>query len=311
MVHWSKARTCAAHDARLHSSNFARWTAGAAALNRLIITADDFGLSEPVNAAIEAAHRRGVLSAASLMVGGPAAADAIARARLLPTLRVGLHVVLVDGKPILDPADIPALVDGNGWLRNDLAAFGAQIAFRPSLRRQIEREMVAQFQAYRSTGLPLDHVNTHRHFHLHPVIAATIVRIGKSFGMRALRVPYEPWKVVADIEPQAQRRAGRIVAPWAAWLRHHVRRAGLITADAVFGLAWSGAMTKERFAALLGRLPQGLVEIYFHPGTTNSFPDAAPGYRYAEEFAALCDPECAAAARRSGYLLGGYMDAAV
>jgi chitin disaccharide deacetylase len=245
------------------------------------------------------------------MVGGPAAADAIARARSLPGLRVGLHVVLVDGKPILDPADIPALVDSNGWLRNDLPAYGARIAFRPWVRRQVEREMIAQFEAYRATGLPLDHVNTHRHFHLHPVIAAALVRIGKSFGMRALRVPYEPWKVVADIEPQTQRQAGRIVAPWAALLRHRVRRAGLITADAVFGLAWSGAMTKERLAALLGRLPQGLVEIYFHPAMTDSFPGAAAGYRYAEEFAALCDSESIAAARRSGYPLGGYMDAAI
>jgi hypothetical protein len=82
----------------------------------------------------------------------------------------------------------------------------------------------------------------------------------------------------------------------------------LITADAVFGLAWSGAMTKSRVAALLGRLPPGFVEIYFHPATTDAFAGAAPGYRYADEFAALCDPDCIAAMRRSGYALGGYSD---
>ena len=114
-------------------------TAGAGALNRLIVTADDFGLSEPVNAAIEEAHRRGILSAASLMIGGPAAADAIKRARALPNLRVGLHVVLVDGKPMLDAKEIPGLVDGSGWLRNDLAAYGAQIVLSPSLRRQVDQ----------------------------------------------------------------------------------------------------------------------------------------------------------------------------
>ena len=243
------------------------------------------------------------------MIGGPAAADAIKRARALPNLRVGLHVVLVDGKPMLDAKEIPSLVDGSGWLRNDLAAYGAQIVLSPSLRRQVDREIVAQFDAYRAAGLPLDHVNTHRHFHLHPVIAAAIVKVGKRYGMRALRVPFEPWRIVADIDPKTQRQAGRIVAPWAMWLRRRIRRAGLISADAVFGLAWSGAMTQQRLAALLGRLPGGLVEIYLHPATTNTFAGAAPGYRYAEEFAALCDSACIAAARASGYPSGGYADA--
>jgi hypothetical protein len=95
------------------------------------------------------------------------------------------------------------------------------------------------------------------------------------------------------------------------WLRRRVRGAGLVTADAVFGLAWSGAMTKERLAALLHRLPPGLVEIYFHPATENSFLGAAPGYRYTDEFAALCDADCVAAVHQSGYAVGGYSDVAV
>jgi len=281
---------------------------GARALNRLIITADDFGLSEPVNAAIEAAHRRGILSAASLMVGAPAAADAVARARALPTLHVGLHLVLVDGDPVADRAQIPKLLDSNGRLRNDLARYGAQIAFSAALRRQIETEITAQFEAYRATGLPLDHVDGHRHFQLHPAVAAAIIRVGRRYGMRALRIPVEPWRIVAAIDPKTQRQVGRIVALFAAWLRRRVRGAGLTTADAVFGLAWSGAMTKVRVAALLGRLPPGLVEIYLHPAMTNTFAGAAPGYRYADEFAALCDSDCIAAARQSGYALGGYAD---
>jgi hopanoid biosynthesis associated protein HpnK len=261
-------------------------------LNRLAITADDFGLSEPVNAAVEEAHRRGILSAASLMVGAPAAADAIRRARALPGLRVGLHVVLVNDDPMTPRAQIPALVDASGRLRNDLVGYSVRSVIAPSVRRQISAEITAQFEAYRATGLPLDHVNAHRHFHLNPVVAAAIVGIGRRYGMRALRVPVEPWRIVADIDPQTHRLAARVVAPWATWLRAQIRRAGLITADAVFGLAWSGAMTKSRVAALLGRLPPGFVEIY-----------------YADEFAALCDADCIAAARRSGYAIGGYADA--
>ena len=278
-------------------------------MNRLAITADDFGLSEPVNAAVEEAHRGGILSAASLMVGAPAAADAVRRARALPGLRVGLHVVLVNDEPMTPRAQIPALVDASGRLRNDLVGYSVRSVIAPSVRRQISAEITAQFEAYRATGLALDHVNTHRHFQLNPVVAAAIVGIGRRYGMRALRVPVEPWRIVADIDPQTHRLAARVVAPWATWLRAQIRRAGLITADAVFGLAWSGAMTKSRVAALLGRLPPGFVEIYFHPATTDAFAGAAPGYRYADEFAALCDADCIAAARRSGYAIGGYADA--
>jgi chitin disaccharide deacetylase len=242
------------------------------------------------------------------MVGGAAAADAVARARTLPNLRVGLHIVLTDGAPVSDPGEIPGLIGRSGEFRNDLALYGAQLAFDPAVKKQMAKEIAAQFAAYRATGLPLDHVNGHRHFQLHPAIAAAILRIGRAYGMRALRVPTEPWRTIAAIDPGTRRRLGRIVGPWAACLRRRVRSAGLATADAVFGLAWSGAMTKDRVAALLGRLPAGIVEIYLHPGTTNAFAGAAPGYRYAEEFAALCDADCIAAVRQSGYPVGGYMD---
>ena len=180
---------------------------------------------------------------------------------------------------------------------------------RPSLRRQAATEIAAQFEAYKATGLPLDHVDAHRHFHLHPTVAGLIMRIGRRYGMRALRVPIEPQHIIAGIDPQARRSASRITAPWAAWLRRAARRAGLTTADAVFGFAWSGAMTTPRLAALVGRLPAGIVEIYLHPAVIDGFPGAAPGYRYAEEFAALCDSACVAAVRRSGHALGGYADA--
>jgi chitin disaccharide deacetylase len=242
------------------------------------------------------------------MVGGAAAADAVARARRLPNLRVGLHVVLTDGRPVSPRGDVRGLVDAAGNFRNDLPLYGAQITFDGSVKRQIETEIGAQFEAYRMTGLPLDHVDGHRHFQLHPVIAGTVIAIGRRHGMKALRVPLEPWGTIAAIDPGTQRRLGRIVAPWAAWLRRRVRAAGLVTADAVFGLAWSGAMTKARLAALLRRLPPGVVEIYLHPALQNAFPGAAPGYRYTDEFGALCDPDCIAAMRQSGYAIGGYAD---
>ncbi len=273
-------------------------------LNRLAVTADDFGLAVAVNDAVDIAHRSGILSAASLMVAAPAAVDAVERARALPGLAVGLHLVLVDGRPALPPARVPDLVGPDGQFRTDMARLGFDIAFRPAVRRQLVDEITAQFDAYRATGLPLDHVNAHKHFHLHPVIGAEVIRIGHDYGVRAVRVPTEPVAVVGAIEPGAGGLAGRVMARWTRILRAQARRAGWVVPDAVFGLAWSGAMTAARLSALLERLPPGFTEIYLHPATVGEFPGHAAGYRYTDELAALTDPACLAAAR--GWPLGGY-----
>ena len=135
-------------------------------MKRLIITADDFGAAREINDAVEAAHRGGVLTAASLMVGARQAADAIARARRMPSLRIGLHVVLVDGRPMLPASALSHLVNGNGMLRSDLAALGTVIALHKQARRQAAAEITAQFEAFCATGLSLDHCNAHKHFHL-------------------------------------------------------------------------------------------------------------------------------------------------
>jgi hopanoid biosynthesis associated protein HpnK len=176
------------------------------------------------------------------------------------------------------------------------------------MRRQVAAEITAQFEAYRATGLPLDHVNAHKHFHLHPVIAAQIMAIGKKFGARAIRVPAEPVSIVRAIDPSVAALSPWLLGQWIRVLRAQVRRAGMVTSDAVFGLAWSGAMTAARIRGLLNRLPPGVIEIYAHPATADAFAGHAPGYRYADELAALTDPDCVAALRRSGYRLGGFGD---
>ena len=107
------------------------------ALKQLILTADDFGAALEVNKAVECAHRDGILSAASLMVAGEAAGDAVARARALPSLRVGLHLVLVEGRPVLPASAVPDLVDSTGHFRTDMARAGAAMFFLPKVRRQL------------------------------------------------------------------------------------------------------------------------------------------------------------------------------
>jgi hopanoid biosynthesis associated protein HpnK len=244
------------------------------------------------------------------MVGAAAASDAVARAKRLPELRVGLHVVLVEGRPILPPERIPDLVDANGWFRNNMLKAGIDFFFRPGRRRQLVAEIEAQFRAYHATGLALDHVNTHKHFHLHPTIAGAIVRIGRRYGLGAMRVPFEPARLLRDLEPGSGRRAAQLVAPWAALLRQRLRRQGFVVPDRVFGLAWSGAMTTRRLTALLSHLPAGTTEIYLHPATTNVFEGSAPGYRYAEELAALTAPAVKAATEASGARLCGFAELA-
>lgn len=271
-----------------------------AKVRSLVVTADDLGLAPEVNEAVEIAHRDGILTAASLMVAEPAAADAVERARRLPGLAVGLHLTLVEGRPALPPDRIPDLVGGDGRLRSDLAAYGVAIFFRPSVRAQVAAEIEAQFAAYAATGLPLDHVDAHKHFHLHPTVAGLVLAIGPRYGMRALRVPVEPLSVLSAVEPTRRGLEASLAAPYAKMLRARARRAGLAVADQVFGLAWSGSVTQARLAGLLARLPVGRTEIYLHPATSGGFPGEAPGYLYADELAALRAPEVLAARSRVG-----------
>ncbi len=277
-------------------------------MKRLVVTADDFGLSPEVNEAVEQAHREGILTAASLMVSAPAAADAVARAKRLPSLRVGLHLVLVEAWPTLPPADLPDLAGADGLLRADMAGLGLDLARRPAARRQLAAEITAQFEAYQATGLPLDHVNAHKHFHVHPLIAGAVLRLGRRYGMRALRVPREPRAILRRAEPGASPRPAYDSAPWAALLAWRARRAGLLIPDRTLGLAWSGAMTPARVAGLLAHLPEGLTELYTHPATGGGFPCEAPGYLYARERDALIAPASVAAARAPGVVRGGFSD---
>jgi chitin disaccharide deacetylase len=265
-------------------------------LKRLIVTADDFGLTIPVNEAVEEGHRRGILTAASLMVTGDAAADAVARAKRLPKLGVGLHLVLVDGAPALPPEQIPALVGRDGRFSTNVFTQGVRLFCLPAARRQLAAEIRAQLEAFRATGLTLDHVNAHHHFHLHPTIQQTLLRLAPEFDIRAVRLPLEP--------PAASGKrwawlTGFMEARQARRLRDNLDIAGMAHNDWMFGLADTGAMTAERVRHYLEQIPDGVSELYFHPATAR--PSVWPAnYRYADEAAALIDPEARAIIARRG-----------
>jgi hopanoid biosynthesis associated protein HpnK len=276
-------------------------------LRRLIVTADDYGAAPEVNDAVEKAHKNGILTAASLMVSGPAAADAVRRARTMPHLRIGLHLVLVEGKPVLPARDVPDLVDGSGHFRTDMARAGAAMFFLPKVKRQLEAEIEAQFAAFEATGLPLDHVNAHKHFHLHPTIAKLMVALARKHGAKGARVPLEPQEILAQIEHHRVPASMGLTAPFARALRRRFRREGLAAPDQVFGLAWSGAMRIARLLGLITNLPDGLSEIYMHPAT-GAYPGSAPGYDYAGELEALTDSRMAGLIKAKDIRLGGFCD---
>jgi hopanoid biosynthesis associated protein HpnK len=271
--------------------------APASARPRLIVTADDFGLHPAVNHAVERGFREGVLRAASLMVTAPAVADAVARAKRLPGLAVGLHLVLADGLSALPPSQIPELVDARGRFGDDMVRDGFRFFFLPYVRRQLEAEIRAQFEAYAATGLPLDHVNAHKHFHLHPTVLSLILSIGREHGLRAVRWPAEPG-------------SGPWLKPWLALMRFRLRRAGMRTNDHVFGIRQTGAMDEQALLDVLQRLPRGLSELYLHPATHGELTPTMANYRHADELAALLSPRVRRAVAEHCQLCNGFSDPA-
>jgi len=267
----------------------------------LIVTADDFGAHPSVNLAVERAHREGVLTSASLMVTGAAAADAIARARACPGLRVGLHLVLADGRAMLPPATIPDLIDANGRFGERLVREAVRWFLLPRVRRQLAAEIHAQYQAFAASGLALDHVNAHKHLHLHPTILSMVIDIGRPFGVRAIRVP---------------REAGlpRPLKPWLALLERKLAAAGIAHNDYLVGIARSGRFDEAALLATLAQLPEsGVGELYLHPALISGAAIAASmaAYRHADEFAALISPRVRAALgalRGKGMRFGGFAD---
>ncbi|MGE5268475.1 MAG: hopanoid biosynthesis-associated protein HpnK [Thiohalocapsa sp.] len=281
------------------------------ASRRLIVCADDFGRDVAVNEAVERGYLDGILGSASLMVAAPAAADAVARARRLPGLRVGLHLVLIDGEPALPAAAAAGLVGADGRFADNQLAAALGYFFLPGIRRRLVAEIRAQFELFRATGLPLDHVNAHRHMHLHPTVARLIVAVGRDYGMRAVRLPAEPAAVLRRAFPGERYRTPSY-RPAVAALRQRLARAGLATNDHVFGIAWSGGMVEARLLALLPCLPAGVSELYCHPAiaTTPALAAAMPGYRHAEELAALTSPVVCRLVGELGISLVGYGDLA-
>jgi hopanoid biosynthesis associated protein HpnK len=262
---------------------------------RLIVNGDDFGLAPEVNRAIARAHREGILTTTSLMVSAPAVAAAVDLARQMPRLGVGLHLVLVQGRPALPASEAAPLALPNGRFRESAIPAAMHYFFRPEMRRLLRREIRAQLEAFRATGLALDHVDGHLNIHLHPVMQSILADLAPEFGIRAVRLTRDPLGEALRFDPRHLLRksfeggAFRILS---AIAERRFARLGIVSADRLYGLHQSGHCDEKYLRHLIATLPPGDTELYCHPAErqTAEMARLMPGYEPGAELAALTAP---------------------
>ena len=268
---------------------------------RLIVNADDFGRSASTNQAVIRAHREGILTTTSLMVNEPAFEEAVALAREHPTLGVGLHLTLLCGHSALPPDAIPGLVNARGEFSNHPPNTGFRYFFLRSLREPLRREIHAQFQKFRATRLPLDHVNGHLHLHLHPTVFRILMSDAAQLGIKRLRLTFDPFRInlrVASGHLLYRVLHAAIYHTLSARARPALAQRGIRHTDAVFGLLQNARVDEPFVTRLLPQLPAGDSELYSHP-SLNEFEN---------EFEALVSPRVRKQVNQLGIKLIRYQD---
>jgi hopanoid biosynthesis associated protein HpnK len=264
-------------------------------MKQLIITADDFGLSSGVNAAVEQGWRDGILTCASIMPGATAFDQALTIARRNPGLQVGLHLTLVQGKAVLPSSQIPDLVNEAGEFSNNPVACGMRYFFDKGLYKQLKQEIEAQIQRVVDSGIPLSHIDGHLNIHLHPTVFAFLTELMPRYGITSFRLSRE--RLCHNLRFDRERRAGKtieriIFGALANHARPILKELGIRYAGEVKGVLNSGRMTEGYILQIIEGLSDGLTELYFHPGI---LPDTEitrrmPDYRHADELAAIISP---------------------
>jgi hopanoid biosynthesis associated protein HpnK len=254
-----------------------------AATRRLVVNADDFGLSRSVNEAIIRAHREGILTTASLMVNEPGFDEAVKLAKENPELGVGLHLTLLHGHSALPHDEIPGLVNAHGEFSNSPVGAGMKYYFDGDLVGPLRSEIHAQFEKFRSTGLVLDHVNGHLHLHLHPVIFKILIGDSEKLGIRHLRFTRDclarSWKMSQGY--LFYRISHAAIFEWlSSHARETLRQKDIKHTQITFGLLQDGRVDEDYVLKLLPELPPGDSELYSHPSLD----------KFKHEFDALISP---------------------
>jgi hopanoid biosynthesis associated protein HpnK len=278
--------------------------------SQVVLNADDFGASTSINAAVIEAHRKGVLTSTSLMVGGAAVEEAVALARETPTLAVGLHLVVVDGPAVLPPAEIPHLVEEDGCIASDPVGVGVRYVFDAVTRKELAREMEAQFAGFAATGLPLAHVDGHLHMHMHPTVLGMLLPLAAHYGAKGIRFPRDELRLGLAYD---RHHAGLKLA-WAVAFGLLTRQSadrlaafGLVAAKRVYGLMQTGHMEERYVLEILRRLRVPTAELYFHPDMQTTSDGMGPNRGDLET---LLSPAVAEAIRARGLQLAAYPDLA-
>ncbi len=236
-------------------------------MRRLIVNADDFGLTAGVNRGIAESHQRGIVTSATLMACGGQFDQAASLAKNLHGLSVGCHVVLVDGRPQMNPSAIPSLItkDSNPHFRISLTAFGAQAISGQLDEGQIEAEISAQVRKLQAAGIAVSHLDSHKHTHVFPVVLRGMLRAAKNCGVRAIRNPFEPL-VFARFAGWKRQLQLRMVSRFRQNFRLALEKAEIATPDGCIGVAATGGLNADSFRYLIEHLPEGTWEFVSHPG---------------------------------------------
>ncbi|HEX3373742.1 MAG TPA: ChbG/HpnK family deacetylase [Edaphobacter sp.] len=242
---------------------------------RLIINADDFGLTPGVNRAIAELHQAHALTSATLMATGPAFDNAVATAHANPTLGVGCHIVLTDGTPVSPPKTIPTLIGPDGKsFRPSLIDF-IQALLRGTIREDdIEREAVAQVQKLQCAGINITHIDTHKHTHLFPQVARPLLRIAERCSVRAIRHPFEqPWSLALGHGNRIRRLQVKVLGRLKTSFEQQpqIRHAHVLTTSGTIGISATGNLYGETLHQILHAMPtEDTFELCCHPGYNDS-----------------------------------------
>jgi chitin disaccharide deacetylase len=240
-------------------------------MKRLILNADDFGLTRGVNQGIIRAHQEGILTSATVMATASEFEDACVLARAHPALGVGCHIVLVGGKALTPPHEITSLADANGNLPKSLVTFAANVSRGHIRTADIATEVAAQIEKIRAAGIEPSHIDTHKHTHAHPVVMDVIGKVARDCGITRIRRPIEllrkSWQGGGLSKQFAAAAAVRVVARQFESL---AQKYGLSAPDHFLGLAMTGQLGPSELRRMIETLPEGTVEIMLHPGVCDA-----------------------------------------
>jgi hopanoid biosynthesis associated protein HpnK len=237
-------------------------------VRRLIVNADDFGLTTGVNRGIVQAHEHGVVTSATLMACSAKFQEAVDLASRTPELSIGCHVLLVDASPVLEASKVSSLVNANAGapkFRDSLAIFaGLAIAGRLD-EDQIEAEISAQIRKLQAAGVRVSHLDSHKHAHIFPVVFRPMLRAAKACGVSAVRNPFEPLFLAGTRNWKRRFQLG-ILKSFRTTFRKALEESGVRTPDGCVGIVATGGITQDTFRQLIENLPEGTWEFVTHPG---------------------------------------------